>query len=254
MKNASQPFTQISIPSPCGEDWTGMEVTESGRFCNKCEKSVIDFTHFTDQQLQEYLELNRNTPLCGRIPISKLNKPMDVSPVKHRYKGWWIWAALAGSSLTLQAQVESEMVQVSDYYKDYELSIHVEADTGFIHLKGFLEDRGTSERLPFAFIEVTQKSVKCVTDVNGEFVLEIPANLNPDEKLELTISYVGYKTKRIDFIYSQLVALQGTALQLQLDLAENIIIGEIICVRPPWHKRVWYKVKRVFKRKHHEIE
>jgi hypothetical protein len=254
MKNASQPFTQITIPSPCREDWTGMELTESGRFCNQCEKSVMDFTHYTDQQLSEYLDRNRHTPICGRIPISKLNKPLEVPPVKYHYKGWWIWAALAGSSLTLQAQMESEMVQVADHNKDIELSIHVEADSGFIHVKGFLEDRGTSERLPFAFIEFKQKSVKCVTDVNGEFVLQIPANLKPDEKIELTISYVGYKTKRIDFVYSQLVALQGSALQLQLDLAENTIIGEIIYIRPPWHKRVWYKVKRIFKHKPREIE
>lgn len=254
MKNASQPFAQITIPNPCREDWTGMELSEEGRFCGRCAKSVMDFTHFTDQQLQEYLERNRHTPLCGRIPVSKLSKPMEISPVKQRYLGWWIWAALAGSSLSLQAQAGSEMVQVADYNKDIELSIYVEVDTGFIHVKGFLEDQGTSERLPFAIIEVTQKSVKCVTDVNGEFELEIPANLKPDEIIEVTISYVGYKTKRIDFVYSQLIALQGTALQLQMELAEKTIIGEIIYVKLPFHKRVWYKVKRVFKRKPREIE
>ncbi len=253
MKNASQPFAQITIPSPCREDWTEMELTDSGRFCSQCKKSVMDFTHFKDQQLQEYLERNRRAHICGRIPISMLNKPLDLPTVKQRYSGWWVWAALAGSGLTLQAQVEAEMVQVEDQNTDIELSILVEADSGFIHVKGFIEDKVTSERLPFAILDVYRKSFKCVTDVNGEFDLKIPANLKSDEKIDITISYVGYQTKHFDFVFAQLIALEGSALKLQLDLSENIIIGEVIYVRPPWHKRVLYKVKRIFKHKRHEI-
>lgn len=254
MRNTSKSYAQITIPTPCREDWTGMALTESGRFCSQCAKSVMDFTQFTDLQLQEYLEKNRHAPICGRIPISKLNKALDLPPVKQHYNGWWIWAALAGSSLTLQAQVGSDMVQVEDQNKDIELSTHFEADTGFIHVRGFLEDQVTRERLPFAILKAYRNTIHCVTNVNGEFDFKIPANLKPDENIEVTISYVGYKTKRIDFIYSQLIALQGSALQLQLDLAENIIIGEVIYIMPPWHKRFWYKVKRIFKQKRREIE
>jgi hypothetical protein len=254
MKNYSHPLAQITIPNPCREDWTGMELTESGRFCGKCEKSVMDFSLFSDEQLLNYLEQHRHSPICGRIPISKLNKSLEYFPVKQRYSGWWLLSVLAGSGVTLNAQVEPEKVQLADQNTDIELSDSVICDTSFIHVRGFLEDHLTFERLPFAIIEAYGKRVKTFTDVNGEFELKIPANLKQYENFDLTISYVGYQTKRFDYTYAQLNAMQGSALQLQLDLAENTIIGEVICIRAPWHKRVWYKVKRIFKHKPREIE
>ena len=33
----------IQMNMPCEENWNGMEPTEAGRFCNKCQKPVINF-------------------------------------------------------------------------------------------------------------------------------------------------------------------------------------------------------------------
>lgn len=254
MKNATQPFAKITIPSPCREDWTGMELNDKGRFCGKCAKSVVDFSRFTEQQLQDYLEKNRHSPICGRIPISKLNKPLYLRPVKQRYSGWWIWAALTGSSLSLQAQVESEMVQFAEQNKDIELFDSVINDTSFIHVKGFIADQKSQERLPFATIKAFHNTIQCFTDLNGEFDLKIPADLKPNESIDVTITYVGYQTKRLDFVYSELIAKQNSTIQLELDMLEISMVGMVIYQRPSWHKRVWYRVKRIFKLKRHEIE
>jgi hypothetical protein len=78
MKNITQPLAQIKIPEPCQEDWTGMVLKDDGRFCKNCSKSVIDFSRFTDQQLHEYFETHRNSSICGRIPVSKLNTPFEI--------------------------------------------------------------------------------------------------------------------------------------------------------------------------------
>jgi hypothetical protein len=50
-KNTIMKKIAISIPKPCSEKWTEMEVAEEGRFCQSCEKTVIDFTKFSDKEL-----------------------------------------------------------------------------------------------------------------------------------------------------------------------------------------------------------
>ena len=42
---------QLQIPEPCHESWEKMNPVEQGRFCNSCQKAVIDFTGMSDAQL-----------------------------------------------------------------------------------------------------------------------------------------------------------------------------------------------------------
>jgi hypothetical protein len=35
---------QLQIPEPCHEDWNKMTPVHKGRFCDSCEKAVVDFT------------------------------------------------------------------------------------------------------------------------------------------------------------------------------------------------------------------
>ena len=42
---------QNTIPSPCTESWDCMTSTKEGRFCQSCEKTVVDFTRMSDAEL-----------------------------------------------------------------------------------------------------------------------------------------------------------------------------------------------------------
>lgn len=102
MKNS----LHISIPQPCHEDWDKMTPTEQGRFCDACNKCVVDFTRFSDNELLAYFS-NPPKNVCGRFDNKKLNTiisstPKTNSPLAKRL--FWGLAMVAGVGTTLNAQ------------------------------------------------------------------------------------------------------------------------------------------------------
>lgn len=47
---------------------------ETGRYCNSCQKSVIDFTTKTDEEIQQFIINNFNQHLCGRFKNTQIQR------------------------------------------------------------------------------------------------------------------------------------------------------------------------------------
>ena len=45
----------IDVKEPCKENFANFNKTDKGGFCASCQKEVIDFTNFSDQELVRYL-------------------------------------------------------------------------------------------------------------------------------------------------------------------------------------------------------
>ncbi len=69
---------EFSIPKPCHEDWNKMSPRERGRFCDKCAKTVLDFTSKNDEEIQEYVTEHQGEKLCGRFRNDQLKKPVQI--------------------------------------------------------------------------------------------------------------------------------------------------------------------------------
>jgi hypothetical protein len=72
---------KISIDSPCTEQWDGMTVNEMGKFCGKCQKTVVDFTAFSDEDIIAYFTINKDKETCGRFYKKQLDRviiPIDT--------------------------------------------------------------------------------------------------------------------------------------------------------------------------------
>lgn len=97
---------QISIPQPCHEDWNKMTPTEQGRFCNTCQKCVVDFTSYNDTMLYEYMQKNKNNKVCGRFNTTQLNRPIQIQHQPHSllYK---YFIALGLTLVLSQAPIEN---------------------------------------------------------------------------------------------------------------------------------------------------
>ncbi|ANE52910.1 T9SS type A sorting domain-containing protein [Flavisolibacter tropicus] len=67
----------LSIPTPCHENWDQMTPVEKGRFCASCQKTVIDFTNMTDQQLAAYFKKPTGS-VCGRFVKDQLERNITV--------------------------------------------------------------------------------------------------------------------------------------------------------------------------------
>jgi len=67
-------MTQISIPTPCSEDWNSMLPEGQGRHCLSCAKTVVDFTVMNDDEVRGYLLNNTGSKLCGRFRKTQLQQ------------------------------------------------------------------------------------------------------------------------------------------------------------------------------------
>ena len=60
-----------SVPLPCHAAWDDMIPDQGGRFCGSCQKTVIDFTAMSDQEVLALLASSRTT-ICGRFRNDQL--------------------------------------------------------------------------------------------------------------------------------------------------------------------------------------
>lgn len=65
--------TYLEIKNPCPKNWETMKIGLNSRFCENCQKNVIDFTKKDKKEILEYLILNRTEKICGRIYRSQLD-------------------------------------------------------------------------------------------------------------------------------------------------------------------------------------
>lgn len=67
-----KPKFKIVIPEPCNENWDKMTADATGRFCLVCNKSVIDFSNMTSDEIQQFLKNSQEQKICGRFKNSQL--------------------------------------------------------------------------------------------------------------------------------------------------------------------------------------
>lgn len=70
-----------------------MTPQEQGRFCDSCQKCVVDLTNFSDTELYQYLIENKGKKACGRFRVQQLNRPIQIPHQPHSQLYKWIIAA-----------------------------------------------------------------------------------------------------------------------------------------------------------------
>lgn len=80
---------RIQIPEPCHEDWNKMTPDEKGRHCSSCDKIVIDFTTYSNEELIQYfsrpeLRIDKG---CGHFKKTQLNKTYTLK-INPSNKDW----------------------------------------------------------------------------------------------------------------------------------------------------------------------
>lgn len=203
---------KFKVGKPCSESWSEMLPEEKGKFCEKCAKSVIDFTKSSDQEIEYYLNQNGQKEVCGRMFKPKTTRVIHKAAV-----------GLALVSLTLPnfafdwdpsqnaAVFATEMVQNS-----------------FGIVQGIISDEKTGETLPFVNVSTTLNGqlYGCVSDFDGNYKLQIPTTKNSKDSITLTFSYLGYETiERVMVVRENQISSLNINLTNQQDL---ITIGVIV--------------------------
>ncbi|WP_400079320.1 carboxypeptidase-like regulatory domain-containing protein [Winogradskyella sp. R77965] len=103
----------LNIAEPCHEDWSKMTPKEKGRHCAACNKTVIDFTKQTDEQI--IIALENKGDLCGRFKNQQLDREIVLARKdRNNYMSWaasGLFAFIALGSQKSFAQGAPKIVQ-----------------------------------------------------------------------------------------------------------------------------------------------
>jgi CarboxypepD_reg-like domain len=198
---------QIRIDDPCSEPWDRMHPKEEGRFCSSCQKTVVDFTGMSDQEVLNWFAMQKRG-VCGRFREGQLNHELTAQPQRKNGRlGWWRYV-LAGLLLSSEVSAQTSpagppVSQRDSTRRDDGLKIGKVATPGLPHspqrplpdtLRGRLVDSANGKPISYASI-TTGRYHGVAADPEGYFA--IPRSAIADGHT-LTISCVGYKTIVID--------------------------------------------------------
>lgn len=78
----SPPMSKPHISKPCHEDWNTMTPQSGGRHCDECDKTVKDFTGWSDSEISIYLVEHAGEKICGRFSSHQLRDQSDTPPTQ----------------------------------------------------------------------------------------------------------------------------------------------------------------------------
>ena len=196
---------QINIAHPCHQDWHKMNREQNGRFCLECEKTVIDFTKMSDEDLVKYL--TKSGSICGRFndeQVENENVPTEV--INHRSSRlklfsiitFFVAKLLSSHSAKAQDSAMTTLVN-ADQEKANQLK-KIYTDSTIFHVTGKVMAWKKSKPLDYAkvTVKVGNNFVESVrTDSNGYFELNIPCK-NGGDKIDIVIKKSRFKIIRIE--------------------------------------------------------
>ncbi|WP_162902811.1 carboxypeptidase-like regulatory domain-containing protein [Taibaiella koreensis] len=238
---------QLSLPAPCTEDWNTMQPVSCGRFCSACQKTVIDFSAYSDAEFTAYFQKAPDLP-CGRFTAHQLSLPLDTK--KYSMPAWlrtgskYVAAAflgLAGIATRTYGQT-NQMEQHPGYDKGGQTSTPI-ASTDTIRIRGqVLDDNGEASPGAIVILEHTQTST--MTDNDGHFRLEIPVPQR--QPVSLVIRALAMQDTLIS------VTDDKAYLTIRMKQRDSNEIDEVMMYgRPDIEKPegLWYRLTKPFRKK-----
>jgi hypothetical protein len=235
----------LTIPKPCHEKWTSFNPTAHGGFCSSCQKEVIDFTTWSDEDIYNYFK-NKPGSACGRFKNLQLKTYLPVSiPSKPMNK--WLPASILSMTLLFSSResfAQTERTRdtplVSLTMGDAEITQRIDS-AGTKKITGVVRDDADQSPIPGVNVELKGTNLKTVTDVEGKYVLETE---RPQNDATLVFSFIGYATEEVSVSSSRV-----NNIELQLDITgEIIVLGGVCATRRFSPRSMWWKFKRIFRK------
>jgi hypothetical protein len=187
----------ISIKEPCTQNWDEMSPDNTGRFCASCQKTVIDFTKFSEEELISYFQQQKNI-VCGRLTEKQLSIPIPQRPKRLTF---WAVNKFAAASLIaalgLPFKADAQ-VSITPTHNTPEREVDNPVPEKLTLIKGVVKDEN-GEEIPGATITVKSTDKGTVSDIDGRFQLELPER---DSAYKLICNALGMITQEVSVIES----------------------------------------------------
>lgn len=269
---------QLSIPTPCAQNWEEMTPEENGRYCAHCQKTVRDLTQLSDAQLYKSItEAQEHGAVCGRITSAQLMRTITaqqpaLSPTVSFY------SRVAAAVMLFQSFVASTIAQTTTKpirTENRTSSTHRQPTPKPLVLKGSVIHLATQEPLAGIMVSVAGTPIATITSATGSFILHLPQSLQGQE-ITLQASHTALSGSATDvtaftspsiFVSSSMLIQpvlieQYTiptevhkpaivkAYKMPLDWGQTVVTGGLECAPAPKHTPNFFqRIKRWFTRK-----
>ena len=225
---------QLKIAEPCHEDWNNMTPVEKGRFCDSCQKAVVDFTGMSDTQLVAFFKKPSTGSACGRFYNDQLDRNLAVAGKRMPWLKYFFQIAIPALLISSKTKAQGETRVIGDTV----LCQSPKVMGKFAPVNKIKEVLDTSKicgrvieiggtPIPGASIMIKGTILGVAADVNGEFKLQA---LPGWEKMTLVISSVGFEVSEIVVNRSEFKNEYLVPLTVSLTAMS---VGIIVTVRKP---------------------
>ena len=233
----------LKIENPCHQDWSSMSKVDQGKYCSHCSKTVIDFSKFSDAEIIRYLDKN-NGAICGRLKNNqverelKINVKDDSSFLHKAFASLFLGMSISNLYAKDLPPTEQNLVAIDTFKNESEIQKN-KFDKQIQTILGNVIDASSNEPIIQASVFINDK-LNTITDINGEFSLNIPSDFNLDS-IHLKISYLGYfpldtSIHRLDFNKS----IQFSLIR-SINMDEVTITGLLYVAKKPKWWQFWKK-------------
>lgn len=235
---------EIKIGFRCHEEWSKMNVSNSERHCELCNKSVFDFSNLSNEEIFKFLSDRKEEKTCGKFDTYQLTK-LNQSIINNNSISSFLKPYFFGASITtfLACNTSKKICDTNHLYENSKFEVVSEIvhpdSTNTILIKGQIFDE-THQPLIGANFYIYNSNIRCSTDLDGNFELIV----NKDEIKSQTayVQYVGY-----DVLEIPLIDIRNK--QIKISMVESgALLGEVVIIKQPIHKRFWKRIKNVFRR------
>lgn len=89
--------------SNCSENYENMATIANGKYCQSCQKMVVDFTSISNDEILKFLSKSSGN-VCGSFYQNQLANPIQIGDTKNRFRYWHLLIASFLSSMGAYSQ------------------------------------------------------------------------------------------------------------------------------------------------------
>ena len=228
----------ITIKNACQQQWSEMSEGRGGKFCEQCQKTVIDFTQFTDQEIIQLIN-EKKEKLCARVLPGQTNRNLEIPQQGNKLASSVLAIGLLASvvpgnthaAIPFIHSTEIRFPRIDKAFID-KPELEVNNDDPILNdslkytIQGKVVDSATKQPIAFASVYLKNTKRAYTTNKDGMFTLVIPKDdLN---KLNyLIVNYVGYKAFE-KIIHRKDIPAKLDLIMLAVD--QNEMLGEVVIV------------------------
>jgi hypothetical protein len=200
-----------------------------------CQKQVIDFTKASDREIVQALQQDKN--LCGKFRNTQLDRELVIPKKKKGYSvlaGFTLLSLFLPAAQKVMAQGSPMIITEKDNNETVTDSTKAEPTPLNEIITGTIVD---NQGFPFptAVVINLNNAKETRSDFDGNFSIEA----NKGDELEF--SFIGYATQK------HKITSENIPLNITFKESDAPIMGDMIFTKPPFFKRIYYKIRNLFR-------